>query len=190
MQVFKNSQHSQKRNFNLNGKLIVTLTLFLFSSFIIYAQKPVENKYPLEADVKTIDGIIKAYYEVVSGPGGQPRDWKRDASLHKPNALVTITGKGKNNKPYVITQSLSEYHKGFGTPKNGFFEYEIHRESQSFGNITHVWSTYETKTDINGPVTARGINSIQLCYDGNRWWILSWMFDSERPGNPIPKKYK
>jgi len=148
------------------------------------------NNYPLKADVETVDGIINAYYEVISGPAGQPRDWARDKSLHHSNALISVTGKDKNQKPFIVSQSLSDYHKSFGIPKVGFWEYEIKREIQEFGNITHVWTTYETKQEKNGPVTERGINSIQLYHDGNRWWILSWMFDSERTDNPIPKEYE
>ena len=173
----------------MNNKLLKSLTLFLFWCLITNAQESSENDYPLKADVETIDGIINAYYDVISGPAEQPRDWKRDLSLHHPDALVIVTGKSKDNKPYIVTQNLSEYHRSFGIPKVGFWEYEIKRETQKFGNLTHVWSTYETKKEKNGPVTERGINSIQLYYDGNRWWILSWMFDSERADNPIPKKY-
>lgn len=166
------------------------MIVFLLLSLTAYSQESDKSDYPLQADVQTIDGIIKAYYDVISGQAGQPRDWERDASLHHPDALITITGKDKNNNPYINTQTLSEYHKSFGVPKSGFWEYEISREIQTFGNITHIWSTYETKEEKNGPVTQRGINSIQLYYDGSRWWILSWMYDNERTDNPIPKEYK
>lgn len=166
------------------------MIVFLLLSLTTYSQESDKSDYPLQADVQTIDGIIKAYYDVISGQAGQPRDWERDMSLHHPDALITITGKDKNNNSYINTQTLSEYHKSFGVPKSGFWEYEISREIQTFGNITHIWSTYETKEEKNGPVTQRGINSIQLYYDGSRWWILSWMYDNERTDNPIPKEYK
>ncbi len=174
----------------MNIKLIKSVPVFLFMCLITNAQKTTKKDYPLKEDVETIDGIIKAYYDVISGPAGQPRDWERDLSLHHPNALISVTGMDKNNKPYIISQNLSEYHKSFGVPKTGFWEYEIDRETQKFGNITHVWTTYETTAEKNGPVTERGINSIQLYHDGNRWWILSWMFDNERADNQIPKKNK
>lgn len=174
----------------MNNKQIKSFTVFLFLSIILNAQEPNKKDYPLKADIATVDGIIKAYYDVISGPAGQRRDWERDLSLHHPNALISVTGKDKNNQPYIISQSLSDYHKSFGVPKTGFWEYEIKREMQKFGNIAHVWSTYETTIQKEGPVVERGINSIQLYHDGNRWWILSWMFDSERPDNQIPIKYQ
>lgn len=172
----------------MNTKLLKSITVLLFICFIANAQEANKTSYPLKADVETIDGIIKAYYEVISGPAGEPRDWDRDISLHHADALIMMTGKNKSNSPYIITQSLAEYHKSFGVPKSGFWEYEIKRKTQNFGNITHIWSTYETKREKDGAVTARGINSIQLYNDGERWWILSWMFDSERKDNPLPKK--
>lgn len=144
--------------------------------------------YPLKEDVETIDGIMKAYYEVVSGPAGQARQWMRDNSLHHPNALIVFTGKGNDDKPYALPMDLDEFHADMSSYKNGFWESEIHRKTELFGNIAHVWSTYKTKRG-NGS-RSRGINSIQLYNDGNRWWIISWMFDSERRGNTIPEKYQ
>ena len=169
-------------------KQTALLLTLLFSVSIGYSQQVKKQSYPTKEDVLTIDGIIKAYYEVISGPAGEPRNWERDNSLHHPDALIAVTGKNKSKASYIITQSLNEYHEDFGVPKSGFWEYETHRKVQSFGNITHVWSTYETKKEKNGDITARGINSIQLYNDGTRYWILSWMFDSERSDNPLPKE--
>jgi hypothetical protein len=50
-------------------------------------------------------------------------------------------------------------------------------------------STYSSSTTPDGEPYDRGINSIQLTWDGERWWIVSWIFDSERPGNPIPPEF-
>ena len=72
--------------------------------------------------------------------------------------------------------------------RNGFFEREIQRVTKTFGNITHVFNTYESRRTINGPATERGINSVELFYDGKRWWIASAIWDEERPDNPIPKE--
>ena len=73
---------------------------------------------------------------------------------------------------------------------NGFHEKEINRQVQTFGNITQVFSTYESyrNKDDKKPFM-RGINSIQLMNDGKRWWIINiyWMRESEE--HPIPKQY-
>ena len=148
-----------------------------------------KNIYPLTKDVESIEGIIKAYYEVVSGPKGAPRQTERDKSLHHPNALIVYTGETTEGKPYIKDMTLKEFHKDTKPYENGFFESECHRKVERFGNIAHVWSTYETRFEEGGDVMRRGINSIQLYNDGKRWWIMSWMFDGERNNNPIPKSY-
>jgi hypothetical protein len=71
-----------------------------------------------------------------------------------------------------------------------FFEKEVARRTESFGNIAHVFSTYESrrKSDDAKPF-ARGINSIQLMNDGKRWWIVTVFWQGEGPGNPLPEKH-
>lgn len=145
---------------------------------------------PKPEDVATLDGIMRAYYEVVSRPAGQPADRQRDRSLHYPGARVAITGADDQGKPYILAMTLDQYHDNYGgAMTQGFYEWEIQRETQRFGNVAQVWSTYATATTPDGTPTERGINTIQLYYDGSRWWIMSWLFDSERAGNPIPSDF-
>ncbi len=145
-----------------------------------------QDPYPLHQDVATLDGIIKAYYEVVSGPAG-PKQTERDKSLHYPYANVMVTGITRTGDRFLRMMTLKEFHEN--TPEDEFYEQEIHRVTETFGNITHVWSTYEFKNKPLGPILGRGINSIQFYNDGERWWILSWVYDTERPDNPIDAKY-
>ena len=145
---------------------------------------------PRPDDVATLDGIIKAYYEVVSGPAGEPRQTERDHSLHHPDARAIITGLGQDGKPFIRNMTLAEYHEGAMSNNNpAFYEDEIHRVTQRFGNVAHVWSTYAWRRSKDGPVEGRGINSIQLYHDGDRWWITAWIFDSERDDLPIPAAF-
>ena len=39
-------------------------------------------------DAVSIDGVIKALYESISGPAGAPRQWERDRALYAPGALM------------------------------------------------------------------------------------------------------
>ena len=167
------------------------LTFALFSG-LLFSLMPLMawgQTYPLAEDVETLDGIINAYYEVVSGPAGQARQWERDHSLHHPEAQVAIVRTGEDGQPDAAVMTLAEYHERSGATSQGFFEYEIHRETQRHGHVVHVWSTYEWRTTEDGPVGGRGINSIQLYYDGQRWWITSWIFDGTRDAPPVPDAY-
>ncbi|OOV20925.1 hypothetical protein BXU11_17165, partial [Flavobacterium sp. LM5] len=90
-----------------------------------------------------------------------------------------------------VTMTLQEFHKEtdemvFST---AFYESEVNREVRVFGNIAHIWSTYETRLEKDGKVERRGINSIQLIFDNNRWYIISWIFSGETDKNMIPKTF-
>lgn len=164
------------------------------------AQQPSESKPPhvevptidpRTEDVASIDGIIKAYYDVISGPAGQPRQWSRDRTLYIHDIRFVAMSEDKGGHPQAHIASHQQFVDASNPAvvKEGFYESEIHRVTQKFGNIAHVFSTYESRTKADGPVIARGINSIELFYDGKRWWIASAIWDDERPGNPLPPEY-
>jgi hypothetical protein len=71
----------------------------------------------------------------------------------------------------------------------GFFERELSRKSESYGTVTHAFSTYETKEKKDGPVTNRGINSIQLFKDKDRYYIVTIFWCAESMGFPLPPQY-
>jgi hypothetical protein len=143
-----------------------------------------------EEKVTTLDGIMSAYYEVVSHHAGEWPDRERDFFIHHPDALVSITGLNADGNAVVNTMSIQDYHtRGAEPPADPFYEWELAREVQRFGNVYHVWSTYATSTRPDRVVTQRGINSIQLFWDGTRFWVMSWIYDNERPGLSIPEEY-
>ncbi len=142
------------------------------------------------ADVDTIDHIVAALYDVISGPPG-PRDWSRFRALFLPEAHLVRTGI-RDGAPVHVAMTPDEYAQRSGATleKMAFFESETARRMERFGNIAHVFSTYASRREKNGAPFARGINSIQLLQDGKRWYIVSVIWDSERPDNPIPPEYQ
>jgi hypothetical protein len=146
---------------------------------------------PRPEDVSSIDGMMKAFYEVISGPAGQARQWSRDRTLYISDIRFVAMSEDKSGKPVAHVVSHQQFVDASDpmVVKEGFYESEIHRVTEKFGNIAHVFSTYETRQKADGPVTGRGINSVELFYDGNRWWIASNMWDDERPDNPLPAQY-
>lgn len=144
-------------------------------------------------DVSSPDAIIKAVYDVISGPAGQKRDWNRMRSLFVPNArLMPAVARPGGAGTGVIVLSVDDYinRSGPQLEANGFFEREIKRVSETYGAVTHIFSTYESrrKADDEKPF-ARGINSFQLLKDGDRWWIVSIYWQGETVALPIPAKY-
>jgi hypothetical protein len=146
---------------------------------------------PRPEDVATVDGILAAFYDVISGPAGQPRQWSRDRTLYIPNVQFVSMNTDSTGRIHATVMDHQMFVDGSndGLVRRGFFEREIHRTTRRFGNVVHVFSTYEMRERADGPVIGRGINSIELFWDGTRWWIAAAQWDDERPDNPIPNAY-
>ena len=140
-------------------------------------------------DVSSIDGIIKAFYEAISGDVGKPRQWSRDRTLYAPDVRFISINSDKNGSRinHSTQQEFANRNDEFMV-KSGFTEREINRVTRRFGNLAQIFSTYEWET-ADKKQTGRGINSIQLFYDGKRWWISALAWENEHEGNPIPKEF-
>jgi hypothetical protein len=138
-------------------------------------------------DAVSIDSVIKAMYETISGPKGQPRQWERDRALHHPKALLIparqATG-GPAGGVFSFDEFVATRAPFFDT--NDFYEIEIARKEFRFGAIAHVLSFYEARKAPEGELLRRGVNSIQLMHDGERWWVMSVLWDNEREGVSLP----
>jgi len=147
------------------------------------------------SDVASIDAIVTAAYDVISGPAGKKRDWERERALFWPGArlIPTATVPGRNDVDLAPLMLDVEGYIERVEPifaKSGFYEKEIARRVEQFGRIAHVWSTYESRHDPNDAAPfMRGINSIQLFDDGSRWWILSIYWQHESSQQTIPEEY-
>ena len=143
-------------------------------------------------DVATMDAIVAALYDVISGPAGQKRNWDRFRSLFVPGARMIPTGVRPTGEVVLRVRTPEEYIQASQPlmEQNGFFERELSRRVEKFGNIAHIFITYEArpKTEHEKPF-ARGINSIQLMNDGKRWWIVSVFWQGEDAANPLPAEY-
>ena len=149
---------------------------------------------PPPAEVLSIDGIVGALYDVVSGPAGAERDADRLRSLfhpeagrlwapHASGALGTRSYEPIAPDDYVErTRALFEL--------QGFYEREVHRETDRFGAVAHVFSTYEARRTPTALPFVRGINSIQLLFEGDRWWITSLAWYAEDDEHVLPAAYE
>ena len=173
--------------------LTIILSLLAFQS-IMAQQSEIKPamKEANPADVASIDAIMKAVYDVISGDAGQKRDWDRFRSLFHKDARLIPSGKNKDGVIGAHAYTPEEYitRSSPFMDKEGFYEREMARQTDVYGNIAQVFSTYQSfhKKD-DKTLFARGINSFQLLNDGKRWWVLTIYWQGETPENPIPKKY-
>jgi hypothetical protein len=143
-------------------------------------------------DVASMEAILAALYDVISGPAGQARDWERMRAMFFPGARLIPAVYRPDSVPTLIQWTVDQYITTVGPrlEQGGFFEREIARRVERYGGVVHVFSTYESRRAAADPAPfARGINSIQLWSDGKRWWIVTIYWEGERPNNPIPAGY-
>ncbi|MBL8299833.1 MAG: hypothetical protein JNN30_15960 [Rhodanobacteraceae bacterium] len=140
---------------------------------------------PVSHDAQQAGTLVRAVYACISGAAGAPRDWERFRALHLPGARSLRTVIDADGKPRAECFSVEQYIANV-TPffaQNAFFEVETAQRVERFGQIAHVWSRYEARTEADGGgLLKRGANSIQLFHDGARWWIVSTIWDNEREG--------
>ena len=145
-------------------------------------------------DVGSVDAILKALYDTISGPKGSGRDWNRLRSLfHSSARLMPVQPAREGTQMVLRPLSVEDYIKRAGPflEREGFFETEISRAIHQFGHIVQVFSTYETRhAKEDEKPFARGINSVQLFNDGTRWWVVSVLWEQETPDLPIPPEFQ
>jgi len=145
---------------------------------------------PALDDTVSVDAIIGALYDVISGPAGE-RDYDRMRALFRPGARL------------IPTDPLTEAHLGGEVldpetfidtirpvlREQPFYEVEVARRTERFGPVVHLMSTYESGESVDGEPFERGVNSIQLMYKDGRWWVLTIFWSIETEQQPIPAEY-
>jgi len=154
---------------------------------------PTEPPPANPADVKSLDAIMHAVYDVISGPAGQNRDWNRFRSLFIPGARLIPAFKRPPDAPAFSTRVLSPEEFAANNQRavqtQGFYENEIARRVEQYGAIAHVFSTYESRRAPGEAPFVRGINSFQLLNDGQRWWVVTIYWQGETKDSPIPAEF-
>src|ERR1700733_8314510 len=150
-------------------------------------------------DVDTVDHLVTSLYDVISGAAGKPRDWDRFRSLFlpdgrlgviRPESPATQDAPARKGDVVLLTPDMYVQRDDPYFMTHGFFERSIANRVEVFGNLVHVWSTYESRhAEHDRQPFARGINSIQIVSAQGRFWIASILWDEERPGLELPEKY-
>ncbi len=144
-------------------------------------------------DVRSLEAIMAALYDVISGDAGVKRDWDRFRSLFYPGARMIPTrvdAKTKGAVALIATPEIYIRNNRAFLEGEGFHEQELHRHVDRFGNMAQVFSVYQARNKLTDEKPlVRGINSIQLLNDGKRWWIMTVAWHPESADNPLPPEY-
>jgi hypothetical protein len=152
------------------------------------------------SDVDTVDHLVASLYDVISGAAGRTRDGVRFRSLFlpdgrlgviRPEIAATKDAPARNSDAVFLTPDMYVQRDDPYFKTHGFFERSIANRVEEFGNLVHVWSTYESRhAESDRQPFTRGINSIQIVHAQGRFWVASILWDEERPGSTLPEKYR
>ena len=174
------------------------LALLLVSSLPAQTAAKKAAPSPGDADGASVDSILAALYESVSHGPDTEANWERLRAITLPVGMFIPPKKPSEDIFTVLDVDAFQERvrkgaaamKAKGEAPSGFFEREVSRRTDCFGNVCQIFSTYEARRAASDEKPfIRGINSIQLVKDGKRWWIASVVWDTERDDNPIPADY-
>ena len=180
----------------MRSRTLIAAALLLTAG-VSSAQTTRRREAPPPADALSVDSMIAALYASVShAPDASPDFERMRAIFLYVGMLVAPVRLGQEITGSDVDGFISHFdraaaaRKEKGEAAQGFFEREIARKADCFGNVCQIFSTYESRhTASDAKPFERGINSIQLVNDGKRWWIASVAWDSEKPDKPIPAQY-
>ena len=139
------------------------------------------------ADLTSLDGILSAFYEGVSGPVGFAWDREAQRALYRPGAPLVRLTRGADGRARPTVMDVDSHMDGSAEylASTPFHEAEVERRTERFGDLAHVWSRYEARHAPDDPEPIfGGVNSIQLYWDGERWWITAVIWQNEGTGVP------
>lgn len=170
----------------------LALVLALAAPSVAQEAEPEAPAVPaaVAADVESIDAILGALYDVISGPAGE-RDWDRFRSLFTPSAILVPMVPTPDGSTPVRVLTAEDYITRVGPffAENAFYEVEAGRTLDRYGNVANAMSAYESRRAPGEEPFARGVNTITLVTDGTRWYVASIAWDQEREGNPFPPEW-
>lgn len=140
--------------------------------------------------LKTVHGIVNESLRLISSEKEKTKNWEAIRNLFLPTATFTILNDNNDSFPQPVeTITLNDFinllHDEYY--EQGYIEYEMGKTVDEFNGIANVFQSFYGK-DSEGN-EERGINSYQLVYFNNRWWIANLLWTLETKKVKIPKKY-
>lgn len=172
------------------------LAIASFALLLLIPQEKAQEKAQEPAkmtDHDSLDTLVVALYDVISGPKGQKRDWKRFESLFMEGAKLQAMTLGRDGKRRFVSMAPADYVKRSGqwAEGNGLYEKETHRNQVLYGHIAHLFSSYELRVgSADKKADMTGINSIQCCQVDGKWRILSLLWEDSQSAGPIPDRFR
>lgn len=146
---------------------------------------PVTNT---DSDEFQVETTVLAMYNVVSGPAGR-HDWDRFKALFAPDArLIEIHMKDGVRTATVRTPDEFATATQVELAEQPLFEHPVATRVEAYGDLAQVLSTYESRrAAADATPFRRGVKSIQLVREGERWVIQTVLSEELPAESPAPR---
>lgn len=140
--------------------------------------KPLTSDELNALDREQLNALMHAFYQVISFAEGGAPDWNGMASLFSKQARITrVTPEAIDYMDLNGFRNMAEELMEVGA-FTSFYENELGRRTDQFGEVIHIASAYETRVSPTAvDHLERGINSLQLIREDGRWKIVSLCWD-------------
>jgi len=136
------------------------------------------------------EGITDLFLSLISGEIDEPRDWVLFKSLFVPEARFHFTRpeapKGKQMGAMTVDEFIERVGPSYA--RDGFLEISLGTRVQEFNGLANVFQSFHAK-NLKGSYDKKGVNSYQLVYLNDRWYITSLSFVNDTKENQIPAEY-
>ncbi len=140
---------------------------------------------------QTVEETVNKMLEIISVEVGEEPNWTEYRNLFLPTAQkILLNPKAKNPANRVRSFSVEEFIRYIGPlyGRDGFNEKVLGVTIDEFNGVANVFQSYHAK-NLKGTYDKKGINSYQLVWINNRWWIASTTWATETEESKIPEKY-
>lgn len=176
----------------MKGKISkILLCMCLLFSSALYGQDAAQSgKY--SSDTESIQSVLDAYYDCISGPIAEKRDFDRLRNLFHPQSrlIYSYWDESSSKAGVLVFNDVEEFIERLDyLDKKGFYEHELSNITHDFSSIVQVFSTYAFRVEDKSIPEGKGITSYDLFFDGERYWIMSMFWVAENERYKIPAEY-
>lgn len=142
-------------------------------------------------DRATPESVVAASYRAISGPAGAKRDFARLEAISTPDVRFVMVTRQPGGGTAIRAMTMAEFEKAYAevVGDSAFYETGTHSQSEGFGDVVTVLSTYESRDAPDAKPFTRGLNSYQLVKGADGWRIQTIFWEDEAPEAPLPAKY-
>lgn len=139
--------------------------------------------------LSTIQGISHELLRIITSENGGKTDWQSFKNLFLETSTLSVLQHGDHVKRPTRTMTINEFITlmGDGYSDKRFQGQQTGIAIQEYNGIANVFQSSKSQ-DAGGPV-ATGINSYQLVFFNDRWWISHLLYVSNANGVEVPNEY-